>query len=97
MGGHVLPVQLGSSSRTQLVDLGLVQRLEVGQGTARYEPVDPDGEHHHHHLVCDHCGDILPFQDGALERALENLSRRFALEVGDHEVVLRGACGARAA
>ena len=38
-----------------LHDLGLVKRLDVGDGTARYEPADPSGEHHHH-LVCDRCG-----------------------------------------
>ena len=38
-----------------LHELGLVKRLDVGDGTARYEPADPSGEHHHH-LVCDRCG-----------------------------------------
>ena len=33
-------------------------RLEVGQDAARYEPVHPSGEHHHH-LVCDSCGRAL--------------------------------------
>src|SRR4051812_10103998 len=30
--------------------LKLVRRLDVGGGSARYEPAFPDGEHHHHHL-----------------------------------------------
>jgi len=80
----------------QLAELGLVQRLEVGQGTARYEPVDPSGEHHHH-LVCDRCGDVVPFEDPELEKAIARLSRRVEFEVDDHEVVLHGACGACAA
>jgi len=80
----------------QLAELGLIQRVEVGQGTARYEPVHPSGEHHHH-LVCDRCGDIVPFEDRELEKAIARLSRRVAFEVDDHEVVLHGACGACAA
>jgi Fur family ferric uptake transcriptional regulator len=80
----------------QLAELGLIQRLEVGQGTARYEPVDPSGDHHHH-LVCDRCGEVVPFEDRELEKAIDRLSRRVAFKVDDHEVVLHGACGACAA
>lgn len=77
----------------QLDELGLVTRLEVGQGVARYEPAHPSGDHHHH-LVCDRCGAIAPFEDRALERAITRLAGRLAFDVDDHEVVLRGACRA---
>src|SRR5207244_9252067 len=43
-----------------LSDLKLVQRLEMGQGVARYEPLDPSGDHHHHR-VCDRCGSVGTF------------------------------------
>src|SRR5690349_12483278 len=72
----------------QLAALRLVTRLEVGDGTARYEPVHPDGEHHHHHLVCDDCGSVLPFADDELERSLMRLAERLSFSVADHEVVL---------
>ena len=75
----------------QLTELHLVARLEVGQNAARYEPVHPSGEHHHH-LVCDTCGRITPFEDRALESAIDRLSRRVRFDVGDHDVVLHGSC-----
>lgn len=75
----------------QLTELRLVARLEVGQDAARYEAVHPSGEHHHH-LVCDRCGRITPFEDRGLETAIDRLSRRVRFDVGDHEVVLHGAC-----
>ena len=50
----------------------LVDRLDLGDGVARYEPVDPDGEHHHHHLLCDQCGRLVPFDDPALERSIDS-------------------------
>ena len=56
-----------------LWSLRLVQRLEVGDGTARYEPLLPTGEHHHH-VVCDQCGKVDAFEDHALEDALAGLS-----------------------
>lgn len=74
-----------------LTELRLVQRIDVGQGIARYERVDPDGDHHHH-LVCTSCGTIEPFEDSSLERAIEQLSRRLNFAVDEHDVVLHGAC-----
>lgn len=75
-----------------LEDLRLVQRLDVGGASARYEPALPGGEHHHHHLVCDDCGRVTPFEDPKLERAIAELGRRLDHSVGDHDVILRGSC-----
>lgn len=77
----------------RLDELGLVQRLDTGEGTVRYEPADPSGEHHHH-LVCDGCGSVSPFEDEQLERAIRRLARRLDYRVGAHDVVLRGRCPA---
>ena len=76
-----------------LTELRLVQRIDVGQGVARYERHLPDGDHHHH-LVCDSCGQIAPFSDPTLEQAIERVSRRLSFDVDDHDVVLHGSCGA---
>jgi Fur family ferric uptake transcriptional regulator len=74
-----------------LSGLQLVQRIDVGDGVARYEPAHPGGEHHHH-LVCDDCGRVVAFEDERLEQALEGLSTRLAHEIAAHDVVLRGEC-----
>jgi Fur family ferric uptake transcriptional regulator len=75
----------------QLESLRLVQRLEMGTGTASYEPLRPGGEHHHH-LVCDRCGTVVPFEDPQLERAIDRVSRSASFDVSDHDVTLRGLC-----
>ena len=75
----------------ELDGLGLLTRVEVGQGTTRYEAARPDG-HHHHHMVCDRCGEVLPFADDELERAVDRLAARVAFDVAEHEIVLHGAC-----
>jgi Fur family ferric uptake transcriptional regulator len=75
-----------------LAEHRLVQRIDTGDGVARYEPVLPDG-HHHHHLVCDDCGRVQPFSDEPLERALQRAAGRLGYTMGGHDVVLRGACG----
>jgi Fur family ferric uptake transcriptional regulator len=75
----------------ELEGLRLVQRVKTGQAMVRYERVCAHDEHHHH-LVCDGCGLVMPFSDDALERAISNLSERVPLTVSEHEIVLRGAC-----
>jgi Fur family ferric uptake transcriptional regulator len=75
-----------------LDELGLVQRVDLGDGISRFEPAHAGGEHHHH-LVCDDCGKVEPFEDPALERALERVAGGRGYAAAGHEVVLRGACG----
>src|SRR5271154_4263798 len=75
----------------ELEQIGMVQRVGVGQSMVRYEPVD-HGPGHHHHLVCDRCGRLEPFADDGLERAIARLSDRVPFRLAEHEVVLRGAC-----
>jgi Fur family ferric uptake transcriptional regulator len=75
----------------ELEQLSLVQRVETGQAMVRYERVC-EPEHHHHHLVCDECGLVMPFSDPALERAIDKLSEKVPLVVSEHEIVLHGAC-----
>jgi Fur family ferric uptake transcriptional regulator len=75
----------------ELEHLGVLQRVEIGQGIVRYEPLR-HGPGHHHHLVCDRCGRLEPFTDDGLERAIGRLSDRLPLRVSEHEIVIHGAC-----
>ena len=87
--------QVGIASVYRVLDLltseGLVQRIELGSGIARYEPAYSDGEHHHH-LVCDTCGKVEAFEDRGLEQAIHRLETRSGYAVAAHDVVLHGAC-----
>ncbi|MHB8657187.1 MAG: Fur family transcriptional regulator [Solirubrobacteraceae bacterium] len=74
-----------------LVEHGLAERVEVGDGQARFERIVP-GDHHHHHLVCDACGRLVAFDDPALEQAIDDLSQRLGVRVQSHDVLLRGCC-----
>jgi Fur family ferric uptake transcriptional regulator len=74
----------------ELEELSLVTRVEVGQGLARFEAARADG--HHHHMVCDRCGEVRPFEDPELERSIKRLTQRVPFNVEEHEVVLHGAC-----
>lgn len=73
-----------------LTSQGLTQRIDLGSGVSRYEPVWPDG--HHHHLICDSCGKVDAFEDTALERALGRVEGRSGYTIAAHDVVLHGTC-----
>jgi Fur family ferric uptake transcriptional regulator len=75
----------------ELERLGYVQRLSTGQAMARYERAR-DAAGHHHHLVCERCGEVTPFSDARLERAIAQASEGVPLTVSEHEIVLRGRC-----
>ena len=87
--------KVGIASVYRILDLltgaGYVQRIEVGSGTFRYEPIHRSGDHHHH-LVCDSCGKVEPFEDRALERVLHRVEGSSGYDVSLHDVVLHGSC-----
>ncbi|MEA2378330.1 MAG: Fur family transcriptional regulator, ferric uptake regulator [Thermoleophilaceae bacterium] len=92
-------VGVASIYRTlELLDrLRLARRVDAAEGVARYEPIDPSGEHHHH-IVCERCGEVTAFEDHDLEHAIERLSQRVDFAIDAHDVTLRGECpGCRAA
>jgi Fur family ferric uptake transcriptional regulator len=87
--------KVGIASVYRVVDLlaekQLVQKIDLGDGRAHYERVEPADEHHHH-LVCNECGRVEPFADESLEEALRRVERDAGFAVASHDVLLRGAC-----
>ena len=59
----------------QLAELRLVSASEVGGDASAYERVHPAGDHHHH-IVCERCGRVVPFEDHDLEMAIKRVSRK---------------------
>jgi Fur family transcriptional regulator, ferric uptake regulator len=93
--GRGQDIGVASIYRTlELLDtLRLTRRVDAAEGVARYEPIEPSGEHHHH-IVCDSCGQVSPFEDSGLERAIEKLASRVDYAIDAHDVTLRGECPA---
>jgi Fur family ferric uptake transcriptional regulator len=89
--GRAIGIASVYRSLEALHNLQLVQRFDAGHGEGRYEAVAPSGEHHHH-VVCDECERIMPFEDPALERAIDQLAERVPFAIAGHDVVLHGRC-----
>ncbi len=68
--------------------LGIVRRLDLGDG-ARYELA----RDHHHHMICESCGDISEFDECPLDPEL--LPAKSAdFEIRAHSLEVYGRCGA---
>jgi Fur family ferric uptake transcriptional regulator len=69
-----------------LGNLGIVRRLDLGDG-ARFELA----ENHHHHMICESCGDISEFEECPLDpELLPPGSTDF--EVRAHSLEVYGRC-----
>ena len=69
-----------------LSEIGVVRRLDLGDGP-RYELA----EDHHHHLICESCGDVSEFERCPLD--LGSL-RGMDFEVSSHTLEIYGRCAA---
>jgi Fur family ferric uptake transcriptional regulator len=67
-----------------LSEIGVVRRLDLGDGP-RYELA----EDHHHHLICESCGDVSEFERCPLD--LRRL-RGIDFEITAHTLEIYGRC-----
>lgn len=50
------------------------------------------GQHHHDHLVCNHCGSIVEFFDEEIEGLQKNIAERHGFSLLYHSLILTGIC-----
>ncbi len=75
-----------------LEKLGLIQHISLEDGCLRYQPADPKGQHEHHHLVCEICGDIIDFHEDMLELFEKEIYLKKGFRVSNHRVIVFGIC-----
>jgi len=74
-----------------LVELGVLQKLEFGDGRTRYE-LNNEDMHHHHHLICLKCGEVQEFEQDLLEALEEKISEKKDFVIIDHKLKFYGIC-----
>ncbi len=76
-----------------LAELGILQRMEFGDGCSRYELGDNDPlAHQHHHLICLRCGKVREFPDDMLDDLEREISEKSGFKIDDHKVMFFGYC-----
>ncbi|ASS75031.1 transcriptional repressor [Tumebacillus algifaecis] len=74
-----------------LCDLKIIEKLNFGDGVARYEFRTDDHPHHHHHLICLKCGSLSEIED-MLDDLEERVERDHKFKIVDHRVSFLGYC-----
>lgn len=74
-----------------LVDAGIAEARQFGDGQTRFEVMATDA--HHDHLICTECGLILEFENDAIERLQEDIAARLGgFKLVRHKLELYGLC-----
>ena len=75
-----------------LVELDILQKIEFGDGCSRYELSKAEDGHHHHHLICRGCHEVMEFSDDLLEALEAEIEMKCGFKIDDHEVKFFGYC-----
>jgi Fur family transcriptional regulator, ferric uptake regulator len=74
-----------------LVEAGVAEERQFGDGQARFEAAD-GGEDHHDHLICRTCGHIFEFEDHEIEARQALIAKQRGLRIVAHRLDLWGEC-----
>lgn len=74
-----------------LEEMGMVQRFDFGDGTARFELVARHDDHHHH-LVCRSCSKVVEVTDCFPPEIEERIARAAGFKRVSHRLEFFGIC-----
>ena len=72
-----------------LLELGLICRVVLENGSVRYVPAAPE---HHHHFICNECGAVDEFQNAQLDETIRAIADRQHFLLSGHTLELYGVC-----
>ena len=75
-----------------LSDLHVLEKMNFGDGVARYDLRNDSSHHHHHHLICTQCGSVDEIMEDWLTELEDRLEREFGFAVLDHRLDFQGIC-----
>ncbi|MDX1781068.1 MAG: Fur family transcriptional regulator [Thalassovita sp.] len=68
-------------------EAGILDKLEFGDGRARYEDAERD---HHDHLIDMHSGEVIEFCDPEIEELQEKIAEKLGYRLMGHRLELYG-------
>lgn len=76
-----------------LSELGILVKVDFGDGCARYELNTADPKiHRHHHLICLKCNKVIEFEEDLLEMLEAYIEKQSGFQILNHEVKFFGYC-----
>lgn len=70
-------------------ELGLVTETDLGDGRVRYHCM---GKGHHHHLVCQKCGQVIDVEESILDPLWAELQKKYNFQVNMKHLAFFGIC-----
>jgi Fur family ferric uptake transcriptional regulator len=71
-----------------LSEAGALERVELGDGRARFERAGS----HHEHIVCSKCGEVAEVPGCLIDRAVPEVEKRTGFSVTGHSLTFTGRC-----
>lgn len=68
-------------------EAGILEKLEFGDGRARYEDAERD---HHDHLIDMNSGEVIEFVDAEIEALQDRIAQKLGYELRGHRLELYG-------
>ncbi|MCY6484042.1 Fur family transcriptional regulator [Clostridium aestuarii] len=75
-----------------LEEIGIVYKLSLDDGCNRYELVNEDQVHQHHHLICTKCGKVIEVEGDLLDSIEKKLETKYKFKIQNHSVKFFGIC-----
>ena len=81
---------------TVLEEVGAVTRIATNHDFARFELAEHITEHHHH-IICNNCGDINDFSlppniEKSLDLSLQKAAKETSFDIDNHRLDVLGTC-----
>jgi len=81
---------------TVLEEAGAVTRIATNHEFARFELAEHITEHHHH-IICNNCGDINDFSlppniEKSLDLSLQKAAKKTSFDIDNHRLDVLGTC-----
>lgn len=73
-------------------DLGVVDNVLFRDGVKRVELASEFGGSHHHHLICEECGDVIEFEECGIENLQRIAEIKHEFQVENHHMEFYGLC-----
>ncbi|MGR5194731.1 ferric iron uptake transcriptional regulator FcrX [Vibrio rotiferianus] len=73
----------------QFDDAGIVTRHHFEGGKSVFEL---STQHHHDHLVCLDCGEVIEFSDDIIEQRQKEIAAQYNVQLTNHSLYLYGKC-----
>ena len=75
-----------------LIELKVVDKINFGDGVARFDLRKEGAKHFHHHLVCMECGRVDEIDEDLLPEVENRVENEFNFKILDHRLTFHGVC-----